>query len=191
MTPTFTEKEFDEDFRRLYYAILDAKAAYQIWWLLINADERPKYGNVLQSYAYFFSPIIRAQLVCMLMALCKVYDKIHGKNLRKFIKMSEEASFIKAELISEIESQISNFIPIISKLHILRNNLYAHIQLDGEIAYKIADINPNNFRDIIECTTKIIDKIAVACNKGKLSFDFNNVPTAYRLLDVLKSNLEK
>lgn len=191
MSSSFTKKEFNDDFRRLYYAALDAKRAYQIWWLFINKDERPKYGTVLKHYMHFFSPSIHAHFVAMLMALCKIYDKNYGKNLKKFIKLSNEASFIKTDVIKEIENQISSVVPIIGKLHTLRNNYYAHIQLDGEAVYKIVGIKPNDFRDIIGLTIDLLDKIAISSNKGKFSFEFNSVPTTYRLLDVLKKDLAK
>ncbi len=184
-----TKEEFEKDLKRLYFAAFDAQNAYQIWWLFINKEERSEYGSTMNHYAHFFSLSIRAFFIDMLMALCKIYDKSHGRNLGKFIESAKKAGFIKPRLAKKAESLILKVAPTVSKLHILRNNYYAHIQLDVETVYKMVGIKPNNFRDIIKLTISLLDNVAISTTKGKLSFDSHGLETTRRILNALQAEL--
>ena len=158
-----------DNMSRLFDAVVAARLNYGIWYVYKNELDRPKYVDSMNKYIWFFRPSISAHFIAMLMSLSVIYDE--GSNnitIHRLLGEMETQNGVDKQRIRDIEQQVEKVVPIVKKILILRNNVFAHLSatIDPFEAFKKANITMNNFRDLIGETTAILNQIGQASGYG-------------------------
>jgi len=171
--------------------VYTAKSSYEIWWILVG-PERPKYVNTLNQYLSFFSPTIDAHDHTLIISLFKLFDK--GKqtmNIHRLIKLVKKDDIISNSDFSEIEEKYNRALVIWEKVKILRNKYYAHQAFDLNIKelYRQAKITPDEFKELIDLTTNIMNTISSQYNRTQTAYNMLSADEhTYQVLDKLSKD---
>ncbi len=132
---------------------------YWLWWSLV----RPKNNScrdIMQKYHPLFS-ITRSSYFCALVvSLYKLYDKRKDTlNLRKLVVLSQKDNGFSSSEREEIEKNYEKALAIWEKVKILRHNYFAHLSkyYDETKLYEIANIKPDDFKEMINCTMNVFN----------------------------------
>ena len=154
---------------RLFDAIVAARLHYGIWYVYKNEVDRPKYVDVMNRYYWFFAPSISAHFVAMLMALSTLYDDGPiNVSISKLLQEMRDAGKADGVHLPEIKERLEKTDPIVKKIMLLRNNVFAHlsVKIDPFEAFEKANITMNNFRDLIYETAAILNQMGQASGYG-------------------------
>jgi hypothetical protein len=187
------KRRFEQDLNRVKDALVAASEHYNIHYVLTNADDRPKYVNVMNHYLGFFRASISAEFTAMLLTLSKILDKNTKNNrisLYSLIKLAQKHELIELSKLQEIKDALNGTEKMFEKLQILRNNNFAHLgNLDSQESFKRAGISPNDMRRLIKRSIEILRTIYYAYDRGDFAFDYGSRKDTYSLLnDLLKIN---
>lgn len=190
------EIKFKKYREELYDTIFAARAHYEIWWIYVNANDRPKYLNVLEEYWGFFRIGINAHFVAMIFSLYKLFDKRKDViSIREFQKIVDYLNFLSATDKTEIEKLKCDSILIWEKVSTLRNKHFAHISKSNTYkkVFLDAQIKPDDFKYFIEKALTIINIISNAYDGSAKGFDIIVPPPqkeTYLVLNALQSKIQ-
>ena len=160
----------------LVQIVLRARTFFDFWWIYENVPTRKKYLPAMNRYSEFFKFDSHAQEVAYTIYLCQVFDK--RKNTLSVVNVIEEAKArnISKESIATAEEALHEAEPILKKMSIIRNNLFAHRKdsLSFEDAFKKASIKPNQIRSLTELALDAVNSLRTSL--GQESFDFSEFP---------------
>ena len=154
---------------RLFDAIVAARLHYGIWYVYKNEIDRPKYVDVMNRYYWFFAPSISAHFVAMLMALSTLYDDGPiNVSVSKLLQEIRDTGKTDEGSLREVKGRLEKTGPIVKKIMLLRNNVFAHlsVKIDPFEAFEKANITMNNFRDLIYETAAILNQMGQASGYG-------------------------
>ncbi|MFA5096311.1 MAG: hypothetical protein WC478_03110 [Candidatus Omnitrophota bacterium] len=179
-----------DDLEKLFLIIRDAHCAYEIWWILVSKDGRREYSHALYNFKDFFEPIMRANSTTMFIALFKLYDERNDTlNLIKLLENAESLGVIDLSKNIKLKRKKSEVKKIWKKICILRNNVLAHRSylLTVKEVYRLADINPNKIKRMIDLSLKIFNSIWMKIEKDpKQLGEFTYMDTV-RILETLQA----
>jgi len=93
MVESEIKKKFEQDLIRVKDAIVSASEHRNIHYVLTNADDRPRYVNVMNCYLGFFRASISAHFTSALLTLSKVLEKNTKSNVSVYsLKLSVRRS---------------------------------------------------------------------------------------------------
>jgi len=113
---------------RLLDEVIAARKHYEIYDVLVNDIDRPKFYQVMNHYAAFFMPSISANFVAMLMALSNLYDQKNLSLCTVFDQICKNGVMDDVKL-DALRVDLEQGRPIIGKVLILRNNVFARLSL--------------------------------------------------------------
>jgi hypothetical protein len=103
-------------------------------------------------------------------------------------KEAKEADLIQAQTAAEIDALLEEAAPLVSKVALLRNNLFAHrsASLPYDAAFKKANVTADQLRDLTEIALKIANRLLLA--RGLRDHMFNYMPReeAEAILEALR-----
>jgi len=191
---TEIKKEIKSYIEGLSNIVYIAKSSYEIWWILVGPD-RPKYVNTLNEYLSFFSPCIDAHFQTMIVSLYKLNDRSKGTlSLIPLFRLVKQNNTFSHEDFSEIEKIYNRAVTIWEKVKIIRHNFVAHRSLGQDISkiYEIAKIKPDEFKELIDLTTKILNTINSLYYRTQIAYNMLSAKDhTYQVLDKLSEDLRK
>jgi len=181
-------QKLKDDLEEFFSIIRDAHCAYEIWWILVSKDGRKQYSNVLYNYKDFFEPVASANSTTMFIALFKLYDKGDDKlNFIKILKDAEKLRVIDFSKNKKLKRKLSEVMAIWKKICILRHNVLAHHNyfLTRKQVYRLAKINPNQIKRMIDLSLKIFNTIWMKIDKDPKQLDEFTSMYTIRVLETL------
>jgi len=180
---------FLEQLNILFEILFNARSNYDVWWIYVNKDDRLKYFRVQFHYKEFFETIGRANITTVIIELYKLFDKSNkALSLNKIIKDAQRINIIDKKDFDKLREIMRQAESLWKKIAILRSNLFAHrskIDTKKEI-YRIANITPNQIKELTELGLEILNYIMVKSGKRERQFEAFIVRDTYNVFDGLK-----
>lgn len=181
--------DIDRYINELRNTITVAALNYEIWWVYKSKDTRPKYIEVMNRYGLFFQTSIHAHFVALLVALYRLYERRDDTfNIPTFLKMLKaEAQLLDATLEALERIYRDDAKPLWIKVNILRNKAFGHrsVAHTVEEVFREARVTPNELRDLMEVTKKLLNELTHAWDRSVHSFNLGSREDTLKLLDDL------
>jgi len=174
--------------------IMAAQLNYEIWWIYKEQNNRNRFVDTLNVYHIFFFNSIHAHFGAMIIALYKLFEtRKDTVNIPKLIDLIENEESISAIEIIRFKDEINKIKPSWKKICIIRNNLFAHKtdNFDQDDIFKIANVAPNEFKEIIDKSINLINGITYILDEPIYVFNISASQDTIRLLNDLKQLNEK
>jgi hypothetical protein len=178
----------------LFQTIQRAHACHEIWWVYKNNIDRPKYIDVLNAYKFFFRISLHANFVAMLMNISKLFEK-HRKtiNIKNLLRTLEGSGRFHDSQLNHLRADLDKLQRLAEKIIILRNKEFAHITKNQQYDEVLdeAEIPYGAFRDLLERTLQLLNRIARLINVRECNFLYNFRQDILRILEDLKCVLSE
>jgi hypothetical protein len=165
----------------------EAKAHYQVWWA-IEHDGRATFERTLHRYQDFFEATRVAHFRSMAMAAWKPFDRdIRVSSLANLVRSG--SSFLSAAEVSAVQAHLAKS-SVIDGLSKIRHLFVAHQNagLSTEEIFNLADITPNDLRDLIYQTADLVNQIARSRGRTNCVFESDRgFNSTIQLLTALQS----
>ena len=183
------KNEIQENVSELQHAIIVAGLNYEIWWTYKEKECRKRYVAILNTYPLFFQTSLHAHFVAMIVALYRLYEtRKDTVNLPQLIKLLKNQGSISNPELKRIESEIKKINPLWIKVSVLRNKMFGHrsnaLNYDG--IWKEAKVTPNQFKQLIDESKRILNEITSLWNRSGHAFNLSSPKDTVDLLEDLK-----
>jgi hypothetical protein len=174
----------------LRHTITAAGLNYEIWWVYKSKDTRPIYVDTMNRYNLFFQTSIHAHFVALLVELYRLYetrdDTFNIPSLLKILKDQKRLPNPMLELLEGLYKDAAK--PLWIKINILRNKAFGHrsVAHTVEEVFKEAGVTPNELRDLVEVTKKLLNELTHAWDKSTHAFNLGSREDTLKLLQDLK-----
>jgi len=143
--------------------VVRTRIFYDIWWFFKGEKTRPAIADTMQCYSEFFRFDEHAHFVAFVVHIAALFDKRRDTiKLPRLVK--ELKGLISAQDHADVAALLDQATPLVSKVTILRNNLFAHrsAAVSYADAFKKADVTPNDLRDLTEIALKVVNRLLIA-----------------------------
>lgn len=184
----------NNNIKELQDAIHVAGMNYEIWWIYKEKESRKRYVDTLNIYHHFFVMSLHAHFVAMLFSIYRLYETRKDTiNLPQLMKLIKDEGSIPQQDLNLIEKDINNIKHLWKKASILRNNLFGHRSksLDSPSVWKQAQVTPRQFKQIIDESKSILNRITYLRNRSSHAFNLSSTEDTIKLLEDLKLLNEK
>jgi hypothetical protein len=169
--------------------VVRARIFYDLWFTFEDAKSRPATLDVTERFGEFFAFDPHAHFVAFVVHIAALFERRYGTiNLQGLAKEAKEANLIQAQTAIEIDALLDEAAPLVSKVTLLRNNLFAHrsASLPYDAAFKKANVTADQLRDLTEIALKIANRLLLA--QGLRDHMFNYMPReeAEAILEALR-----
>jgi hypothetical protein len=185
-------KDIDQYISELRHTVTVAELNYEVWWVYKSKDSRPAYVDTMNRYPLFFQTSIHAHFVALLVALYRLYE---GRNdtfnipmLLKILKNQNRLSDATLQALEHIYKTEAK--PLWIKVNILRNRAFGHRSAAHTVeeVFKEAKITPNDLRDLVRVTQRLLNKVTRAWDKSVHAFNLGSRGDILKLLQALKES---
>ena len=180
----------DNYISELCHTTIVAWLNYEIWWVYKSKDTRPVYVDVMNKYPLFFQTSIHAHFVALVVALYRLYETRDDTfNIPSLLKTLRNESRLPEATLDLLEGIYKNEAkPLWIKVNILRNKAFGHrsVAHTVEEVFEEAKVTPNELRDLVEVTKKLLNKLTYSWNKNVHAFNLRSREDTLRLLNDLK-----
>lgn len=183
------KEKINQHIKELQNAITVAGLNYEIWWVYKEKESRARFVDTLNDYPLFFQTSLHAHFVAMIIALYRLFEtRQDSVNVPQLVKMIKDQASVSEIDIQNIEAEISQIKPLWVKVSILRNKLFGHKSnaLDNEEIWKEAKVTPNEFRDLIDESKKILNHLTSLWDRSGHAFNLSSKKDTIKLLEDLK-----
>jgi AbiU2 len=183
-----TPLPLDERLERAGQLVVRARIFYDLWFTFEDAKTRPATLDVTERFGFFFAFDPHAHFVAFVVHIAALFERRYGTiNLQVLAKEAKEASLSPAQA-AEIDALLDEAVPLVSKVTLLRSNLFAHrsASLSYDAAFKKANVTADQLRDLTDIALKIVNRLLLA--RGLRDHMFNYMPReeAEAILEALK-----
>lgn len=175
--------------KKLQHAIIIARLNYEIWWTYKEKESRKRYVNTLNTYPLFFQTSLHAHFVAMIASLYRLYEvRKDTINLPQLLKVLKNENQIKNSEIKTFELEIKTIKPLWVKVSVLRNKMFGHRSnaLNDNAIWKEASVTPDQFKQLIEESERILNAMTSALNRSSHLFNLSSKKDVVHLLEDLK-----
>lgn len=162
---------------------------YEIWWVYKSADTRPEYLETMNEYTLFFQTSLHAHFVTLLVELYLLYEtRADTYNIPTFLKLLNERQAVPSSTADTLNTIYAEAKPIWLKVNILRNKAFGHRSKAHSISevFTEANVTPNDLRDLIELTRKLLNTATQAWGNTTHAFNLSSRDDTLSLLQTLK-----
>lgn len=162
--------------------IMVASYNYEIWGVYKEKNSRKKYVDIMNEYSMFFQTSVHAHFVALLVALYRLYEtRKDTVNIPELLKLLNENEGISKNLLYREARQLC------IKVSIIRNEVFAHSSNKYNVSevFKKAKLNPNELKELIEKTKKLLNEITQKWNRNLHLFNIEATSDTISLLDDL------
>ena len=190
VSPENMSPDIDRYISELRHTITVAGLNYEIWWIYKSNNTRPGNIEAMNRYRLFFQTSIHAHFVALLVALYRLYETRNDTfNIPSLLKiLREEARLPEATLnvLEKIYKEKAK--PLWIKVNILRNKAFGHqsVAHTVEEVFEEAEVTPNELRDLVEATKKLLNELTHALDKSVHAFNLEARKDTLRLLEDLR-----
>jgi hypothetical protein len=188
--PQKMSTDIDRYISELRHTTTVAGLNYEIWWVYKSKDTRPMYVDAMKRYDLFFQTSIHAHFVALLVELYRLYetrdDTFNIPSLLKTLKTESRLPNPTLMLLDGIYKDEAK--PLWIKVNILRNKAFGHrsVAHSVEEVFHEAGVKPNDLRDLLEATKKLLNELTHAWNNSFHAFNLGSREDTLRLLNDLK-----
>ena len=142
--------------------VIELTHCYEVWWALVDRDNKATLSPVCERYDHFFSTTIHSLLLSITVIAYQLFetrrDTVSINTLMESLRESH------AVLVSQMESEIDQKKPIIVKIFALRNKVYAHRSkaLIPEDVFKQVGVTPNQLKSVVLLAQRCVALLADA-----------------------------
>jgi hypothetical protein len=170
--------------------ITSASLHFDIWWVYKEKDSRAKYVDILNEYLNFFQTSLQAHFLSAVVELYKLFETRNDTiSFPRLIKLLNDNSLLDLEVQEKMEGEIKSLKVLWKKVAVLRSELFAHTSIDLSYreVFKKAEISPNNMRDLIERSKKLLNQISKGLERNTYIFNIKATGDTIRVLEDLMS----
>ncbi|HBI48075.1 MAG TPA: hypothetical protein DDX93_05090 [Smithella sp.] len=181
--------EIQKNVKELQHAIIVAGLNYEIWWTYKEKESRKRYVDILNKYPLFFQTSLHAHFVAMIVSLYRLYEtRKDTVNLPQLLKILKSQDSIPNQELKKIESEIKKIKPLWVKVSVLRNKMFGHRSnaLNDDGIWKEAKVTPNQFKQLIDESKRILNEITSLWNRSSHAFNLSSTKDTVNLLEDLK-----
>lgn len=182
--------DIDRYISELRHTITVAGLNYEIWWVYKSKNTRPTYVETMNRYSLFFQTSIHAHFVALLVELYRLYETRDDTfNIPSLLKMLREQGRLPDATLKLLEGVYTNEAKSLwVRVNILRNKAFGHrsVAHTVEEVFKEAGITPNELRDLVEVTKKLLNELTHAWDRSVHAFNLGSREDTLRLLGDLK-----
>jgi len=173
----------------LRHTIMVAGLNYEVWWTYKERESRKKYVDTMNHYTMFFQVSIHAHFVAMLVALYRLYETRRDTvNIPDFIRILEKNACIPQVALNRIRQLYQDAHRLWVKVSILRNEAFGHRSNKYSVSevFQKAGVKPNELKDLIERTKKLLNKITYELDRSVYAFNLEVADDINRILKDLR-----
>jgi AbiU2 len=180
----------DERLERAAQLVIRCRIFFDLWFYFEEAKARPPTLHVTEYFGEFFRFEPHAHFVAFVVHMGGLFERRHGTiNLQGLAKEMKAAELIPAQTAKEVDTLLEKAAPLVSKVTILRSNLFAHrsASLSYAAAFEKAQVTADQLRDLTEIALEIANRLLLA--RGLQDHSFNYLPRqeAEAMLEALKT----
>ena len=141
----------------------------------------------MDKFSEFFIFDSHAHFVAFVVHIAALYKELSNTvNLPQLAKEMKKKFLISNQDADEVHELLSTAEPLVKKVTILRNNLFAHRNnaLSYADIFKKADVTPDELRELTDIALKVANHLLIA--HGLEDADFNPTPLKH-VGDMLKA----
>jgi AbiU2 len=149
-----------------------ANASFHLWWQFCNKDFVDSNQELINDLDRYFFYSRESHLFSFVVRICILFDKGNNLSLLSAYKEATKRRIISSETKLLIEDQLDKARPIAAKVMVLRHNIMAHKSkhMTFKYAYAEASISPDAMRELIGCSTAVLNHLLHCCSKPSLDF---------------------
>lgn len=169
-----------------------ASLNFDIWWVYRSNATRPKYIRAMNAYGLFFQTSIHAHFVATLVALYRLYEtRRDTSNIPNLLKALKKADDFSREALNRANEIYLEAKPLWKKVSILRNEGFGHLRAGGSVtdAFKKAGLKPDDLRELIMLTKRLINAITNALDRSVHAFNLSATNATTSMLEALRAHL--
>jgi hypothetical protein len=179
----------DERLERAAQLVIRSRIFFDLWFYFEEAKARPPTLHVTECFGEFFRFEPHAHFVAFVVHMAGLFERRYGTiNLQGLAKEMKRAELIPAKTATEVDKLLEKAAPLVSKVTILRSNLFAHrsASLSYAAAFEKARVTADQLRDLTEIALEIANRLLLA--RGLQDHCFNYLPRqdAEAMLEALK-----
>jgi len=142
--------------------VIELTHCYELWWALVDRDNKEVFSPVCERYDHFFSTTIHSLLLSITVITYQLFET--RRDTVSINLLMESLRVSHAGLVSQIESEIDQQKPIVVKVFALRNKVYAHRSnaLIPEDVFKKAGVTPNQLKSVVVLAQRCVALLADA-----------------------------
>lgn len=174
----------------LRHSVSVAGLNYDIWWVYNSKDTRPRYLKTMNRYRLFFHTSIHAHFVATLVALYRLYEiRKDTYNIPSLLRTLKKERALDDQILSRLDQIYQRAKPLWVKVNILRNKAFGHRSLAHTVeeVFKEARVTPNELRQLVEITKKLLNELSHAWDKSVHAFNLGARDDTIRLFEDLKN----
>jgi hypothetical protein len=178
----------DERLERAGQLVVRARIFYDLWFTFEDAKTRPATLDVTERFGAFFAFDPHAHFVAFVVHIAALFERRYGTiNLQGLAKEAKEANLIPAQA-AEIDALFDEAAPLVSKVTLLRSNLFAHrsATLPYDAVFKKANVTADQLRDLTDIALKIVNRLLLARGLRDHMFNYMPLEEAKAILEALK-----
>jgi len=180
--------------KELQNALTVAGLNYEIWWVYKEKESRKRFVDTLNTYPLFFQTSLHAHFVAMIVSTYRIYEKRKDTiNMPQLIKQLKQSNTISIQNLKKIDSEIEKLKPLWIKVSVIRNKIFGHRSntLDYDEIWKEAAVTPNQFKQLIDDSKRILNDLTSLWNRSSHAFNLSATKDTVDLLEDLKRLNEK
>ena len=181
-------EEIDKYMSELRQTISVANLHYEVWWVFKDKEVCNEYLKTVNQYSLFFQTTIHAHFVATIVSLYRVYEtRKDTYNIQGLFKRLKKTNFSESKLV-ELENLYKQAKPLWLKISVLRNKAFGHRnnQLTVSEIFEEAKVKPNEFKELMEVTKKILNITSQEWNQSTHAFNLGAEASTKLLLQDLK-----
>ncbi len=187
-------EDIEKSVKELQHALIVAELNYEVWWVYKEKGSRARHVDVLNSYPLFFQTSLHAHFVAMVVALYRLYENRKDTiSLPQLLALLKIKRAIPLREVKRLETEMSQIKPLWVKVSVLRNKMFGHRSnaLDLAGIWKEAAVTPNQFKQLIDESKRILNEVTSLWNRSGHAFNLSATRDTVRLLEDLRSIKEK
>ncbi len=158
-----------EDIDLVGHLAVRARVFLDIWWIYEGAPTRGKYLEAMNRFSEFYRFDPHAHFVAMVMYLSQLFESRSDTLNLPFLIQKASSEGITVAVIDQARSVLEAARPLVSKLMILRSNLFAHrsAKLSYAEVFDLAEITADQLRDLSGSSLRVVNLLGRAVGVGE------------------------
>jgi|GEM_PF-1262925 len=161
--------QFREEVDIAGHLAVRARIYLDIWWVYEGVPTRSKYLMVMSQFSEFYRFDSHAHFVAMVMYLSQLFeprnDTLNLPRLLESASSFEDARPVAGQALSILKAVK----PLVSKVMILRGNLFAHrsAKLSYAEIFDLADVTADQLRELSDAALHIVNLLGKVAGIGE------------------------
>lgn len=185
---------FDKRLDRAAQLVTRSRCFYDIWRYLDDRETLRVAIDTMERFSEFFRFAPHAHFVAFVVHIAALFEKRKRNDTINLPSLAEEMKAKKLVSIkdaADVDTLLKEAQPLVTKVTILRNNLFAHrsATLSYAAAFRMAKLKPDQLLTLTEIALTIANRLLAARgHSGKVFNTISRIHTEEMLKVLMKSN---